>query len=171
MVIHGNDKYGFTLIELLVVVLIIGILAGIALPQYQKAVEESRASEIVSNVNVLSKTAEMYFLSGSTETIGVEDLEVELGGCVYGDGNCYTKHAIYYFNCHGGASCGIETYRRDGCPDGTGNCDWTHHWSIYRRWENGQMMTNKCITQLTKTGRYICEELEGEGYTYADEEL
>ena len=56
-------KQAFTLIELLVVVLIIGILSAIALPQYERAVEKSRAVQAVTMVRSLANAVERYYLA------------------------------------------------------------------------------------------------------------
>ena len=52
----------FTLIELLVVVLIIGILAAVAVPQYQKAVEKSRITQALTFLNAVYKSYQLCVL-------------------------------------------------------------------------------------------------------------
>ncbi|MGN0022958.1 MAG: type IV pilin protein [Elusimicrobiaceae bacterium] len=61
------NKKGFTLIELLVVVLIIGILAAVAMPQYFKAVEKSRATEALSVLGSIAAAEERFRLASSTD--------------------------------------------------------------------------------------------------------
>ena len=60
-----NTRRGFTLIELLVVVLIIGILAAVAVPQYQVAVEKSRAAEAVLMLKNARDAYELWQLEHS----------------------------------------------------------------------------------------------------------
>jgi type II secretion system protein G len=72
-----NNK-AFTLIELLVVVLIIGILASVALPQYQKVVEKSRAMEAVQLIKTVSQAVDVYYLANGTWPLTFEELAIDI---------------------------------------------------------------------------------------------
>lgn len=60
-----NSRRGFTLVELLVVVLIIGVLAAIALPQYNRTVETARADDAAAMVKLIGNTNRMYRLNNN----------------------------------------------------------------------------------------------------------
>ena len=98
----SNTRRGFTLIELLVVVLIIGILAAVAYPQYQKAVEKSRLTELMQNIRTIKQMVSMYILENGVPTsrIKLRDINssVELMGGEW-DNNVYVTDYFVYDDC------------------------------------------------------------------------
>ncbi len=125
-----RHKKAFTLIELLVVVLIIGILAAVAVPQYKFAVEKARTAEAITVINSLQKAIDLYVLEngyqyvelvGDTEAddaiSGKLDIDVEsILDCKgentnYDPGEyCYGKNFLYTASCNPNG-CFVEAFR------------------------------------------------------------
>jgi len=72
------QKHGFTLIELLVVVLIIGILSAVALAQYTKAVEKSRAVQALTMLKSIVQAQKVYYMANGAYAQSFDDLDVEI---------------------------------------------------------------------------------------------
>jgi len=95
-----KSKQAFTLIELLVVVLIIGILAAVALPQYQKAVEKSRMAEAIVLMRAIANAQQIYYLTNGVYAGAnqIDELDVEIPGEVdatISANRIRTAHFIY----------------------------------------------------------------------------
>jgi len=89
----NTEKKGFTLIELLVVVLIIGILASVAIPQYFRTVERARIAEALATFSTVKAAQERHNARNGVYTTNWDDLDVTL------------KTAATGVECTGAAAC------------------------------------------------------------------
>ena len=138
---------GFTLIELLVVVLIIGILAAVAMPQYEKAVLKSRMNSIWPLLKGLKTAQETYFLANGTYTDDLSLLDI----------------TIPKGDLRSNSTAGQEDYNNGTCLDnlyGTTQDKWVVAGGIGKDCNSGA--TNGCLIKVwldhsTKPGVIECE--------------
>lgn len=66
----NNSKKGFTLVEIMIVVVIIGLLAAMAIPAFQKVRTTSQEKTIINNLRQLNAAGQQYFLeNGVTQAV------------------------------------------------------------------------------------------------------
>jgi len=71
---HIQSTKGFTLVEIMIVVVIIGLLAAMAIPAFQKVRQSSQDKAVLNNARQLSAAADQYFLENGVSTVGSANL-------------------------------------------------------------------------------------------------
>jgi len=70
---HTSTK-GFTLVEIMIVVVIIGLLAAMAIPAFQKVRTNSQDKAVLNNARQLSAGADQYYLENGVSTVAISAL-------------------------------------------------------------------------------------------------
>ena len=156
------NKKAFTLIELLVVVLIIGILAAIALPQYQKAVIKSRVSTILPVLRAIKDAQEVYYMANEGYTEDVSELGITLpANCSAiegGDGGLYKCGNLFLLDLDGLPVNGGKI-NASYCPDA--NASWGD--CISARSFEIRLVYDHDMGYLSIAGKFVCMPITEEG--------
>jgi len=64
-----SSSKGFTLVEIMIVVVIIGLLAAMAIPAFQKVRTSSQDKAVLNNARQLAAAADQYFLENGVSSV------------------------------------------------------------------------------------------------------
>jgi len=71
---NQRSNKGFTLVEIMIVVVIIGLLAAMAIPAFQKVRAASQQKTILNNLRQLNAAAQQYYLENGVSTVSYDEL-------------------------------------------------------------------------------------------------
>lgn len=147
-------KKGFTLVEVLVVVLIIGILTSVALPNYKRSIEKTRATEAMNTIKSANDAVYAYAAERNKCPDNWRKILVSIPGEQTSEYEIVGKYFEYYLNAAEGAPipgtlCGGVVANRIGGG--------YQIWNPYATTESGKR-TLAC-TSTNKAGVGICKSL------------
>ena len=70
----NKSAKGFTLVEIMIVVVIIGLLAAMAIPAFQKVRRASQDKAVLNNARQLSAAADQYYLENGVSSVSLGNL-------------------------------------------------------------------------------------------------
>ena len=158
-----KNKQAFTLIELLVVVLIIGILAAVAVPQYTLAVDKSRIMPYVQRIKDIINAEEVYHLANGEYTTDLTALDIDLTqmcrGITISNNGIYCKE--FFLGISGDASVpwyGITYCSQDQCDSDA----YRHNNKFYIRlsWRIGEY--RECLHNGSDRGKQLCKHFQAQ---------
>lgn len=161
-----RNKQGFTLIELLVVVLIIGVLAAMALPQYRVAVGMSRASTLYAFMRGVDQAQQAFYMANNRYATTFDSLSV---GIPPGFTKTDEKHII-----KGRTGCFIMSSLGEGnisikCSDGLAGVTMEkyHKDNFYICWaDKTKEISNQICRSLSGQDEHNTVNASGDAFAY-----